>query len=152
MDITEVKNVPELIFPEFNGEWKKQRLGDFLINYRELVSAKTKISIYSSSRKGLKLQKDYFDNRELANDGKYGVVPYGYFTYRHMSDDLTFKFNINYKEEKIAVSKEYPVFTTDNLDTKFLLYKLNFSHDFKKFAIQQKLGGTRTRLYYKTLL
>jgi type I restriction enzyme S subunit len=132
-------------------EWKKKRLGDFLVELREQVSANTDLPIYSSSREGLKLQRDYFDNREVINEGEYGVVPYGYFTYRHMSDDITFKFNINYVAEKIAVSKEYPVFRAEKMDSIFLLNLLNNSTEFKRFAATQKLGGTRTRLYYKNL-
>ena len=69
-----------------------------------------------------------------------------------MSDDTTFKFNINLIGKKIVVSKEYPVFTTNEfMDSSFLLFKLNESNDFKKFAIEQKKGGTRTRLYFKAL-
>ena len=75
----------------------------------------------------------------------------GYFTYRHMSDDLTFKFNFNDFCEAIAVSKEYPVFAARDLVSHFLLSKLNFGSDFKRFAAMQKLGGTRTRLYFKNL-
>jgi len=144
--------VPKLRFKEFDGDWILNNIGKFLIEYKEKVPSSTEIEIYSSSREGLKPQKDYFDNRELQNFGEYGVVPPNYFTYRHMSDDTTFKFNINSIGKKIAVSKEYPVFTTnENLDSQFLLLKLNESNDFKKFAIEQKKGGTRTRLYFKAL-
>jgi type I restriction enzyme S subunit len=96
-------------------------------------------------------QKDYFADRERENEGEYGIVPYGYVTYRHMSDDLTFKFNINHYAEKIAVSKEYPVFTSATFDLRFLISWLNNSPDFARFAAMQKLGGTRTRLYFKSL-
>lgn len=145
-------SIPKLRFKEFDGDWILNNIGKFLIEYKEKVPSSTEIEIYSSSREGLKPQKDYFDNRELQNFGEYGVVPPNYFTYRHMSDDTTFKFNINSIGKKIAVSKEYPVFTTnENLDSQFLLLKLNESNDFKKFAIEQKKGGTRTRLYFKAL-
>lgn len=145
----------ELRFRDNNGSnfpnWKKNRLGDFLVEFQERVTANTDLPIYSSSREGLKLQRDYFDNREVSNEGEYGVVPNGYFTYRHMSDDITFKFNINSVAEKIAVSKEYPVFRAEKINSIFLLSLLNNSTEFKKFAATQKLGGTRTRLYYKNL-
>lgn len=143
--------MPVLRFPEFSGEWEEKKLGDFIQSYIERVSSKTGISVYSSSRNGLKPQREYYDDRELQNDGEYGIVPRGFFTYRHMSDDLTFKFNINTFEDKIAVSKEYPVFKTVGLDSVFLLCKLNHGKDFKSFAIKQKMGGTRTRLYFKNL-
>ncbi|MEH2245351.1 restriction endonuclease subunit S [Nostoc sp.] len=132
-------------------DWEERKLGDFLIEHQKRVNANTHLPIYSSSREGLKPQKEYFSDRELKNEGEYGVVPKKFFVYRHMSDDLTFKFNINDTGEDIAVSKEYPVFTTKNINSKFLLLKLNYSDEFKIFAVMQKRGGTRTRLYYKNL-
>lgn len=144
---------PKLRFPEFWSaeEWQYQILDPYLVAFSERVSSNTKLPIYSSTRTGLKAQKDYFDDRELENNGEYGVVPEGYFVYRHMSDDGTFKFNINKTGGSIAVSKEYPVFTTVDLYSEFLLYLLNGGPGFKEFALAQKKGGTRTRLYLKVL-
>jgi len=151
--MSEVMNVPELRFFEFSQVWIIVDIGEYLTPYVLRIPATNEsIPIYSSSRTGLKPQAEYFDNRELANEGEYGVVPFGYFTYRHISDDSTFKFNINEIHKQIAVSKEYPVFTTkEGLNSKFLLNVLNFGEAFKKFAIAQKTGGTRTRLYFKRL-
>lgn len=132
-------------------QWQRKELGEFLIEHQERVPANTNLPIYSSSREGLKPQKEYFADRELNNEGEYGVVPPGFFVYRHMSDDLVFRFNINETGSAIAVSKEYPVFTTQSLSSNFLLYKLNYSEEFKRFCVIQKRGGTRTRLYYKNL-
>lgn len=143
--------VPKLRFSKFSQKWTKIRLGNYLQNYQKKVPSDTDIPVYSSSRQGLKPQSEYFADRELQNDGEYSVVPFGYITYRHMSDDNTFHFNINDKLPEIAVSKEYPVFTGKGLNNYFLLSKLNYSNEFKLFAIQQKAGGTRTRLYFKNL-
>jgi type I restriction enzyme S subunit len=142
---------PRLRFPEFTDGWEYKVLSPFLEEYSERVPANTKLPIYSSTRTGLKPQKDYYDGREIINEGEYGIVPEGYFVYRHMSDDATFKFNINKIGAKIVVSKEYPVFRTVDLNSNFLLHKLNDGDDFKRFAIMQEKGGTRTRLYFKTL-
>ncbi|WP_394127445.1 restriction endonuclease subunit S [Vibrio hepatarius] len=127
-------------------DWKTEALGKYLEPYKELVPANTDLPILTSSRTGLYLQE-----RSVINEGEYGVLPLGYFTYRHMSDDLIFKFNVNRDYERGAVSKEYPVFKTVEMDTYFLETKLNEGHEFKRFAIQQKQGGTRTRLYFKNL-
>lgn len=127
-------------------EWKEEAIGKYLEPHKELVSADTDLPVLTSSRTGLYLQE-----RSVNNEGEYGVVPFGYFTYRHMSDDLTFKFNVNRYYERGAVSKEYPVFKTVGLNTYFLEIKLNEGKEFKRFAIQQKQGGTRTRLYFKNL-
>jgi type I restriction enzyme S subunit len=146
------KNVPELRFSEFKGDWERQNVSHFLKEYRERASSDTDLEIYTSSREGLKPQREYFADREVKNESEYGVVPNGFFVYRHMSDDSVFKFNINDTGNKIAVSKEYPVFTTtQNLSSQFFLLKLNHSKDFKEFAVTQEKGGTRTRLYFKNL-
>ena len=143
--------VPRLRFPEFRNEWTYDNLGNFLEEYSEKVNADTTLPIYSSTRDGLKAQKDYFNGHELINSGEYGVVPVNYFVYRHMSDDNIFIFNINLIGEAIAVSKEYPVFKAKNMSPLFLYYILNYGLDFKRFAAMQKKGGTRTRLYFSTL-
>lgn len=127
-------------------EWKFERIGKYLEPYKELVSVNTDIPVLTSSRTGL-----YPQERAVTNEGDYGVVPLGYFTYRHMSDDLIFKFNVNRTWERGAVSKEYPVFKTVEMDSYYLELQLNEGNDFKRFAIQQKQGGTRTRLYFKNL-
>ena len=67
-------------------------------------------------------------------------MPNGYFVYRHMSDDDTFKFNINQLGKSIAVSKEYPVFSVEGMDPYFLQYLLNESSAFKRFAIAPRIG------------
>ncbi len=130
------------VFPD----WKNKKIGQFLKPYKELVPASTDLPILTSSRVGL-----YEQERSVINEGQYGVLPLGCFTYRHMSDDLIFKFNVNRFWKKGAISKEYPVFSTIGLDSTFLEAKLNFGREFKKFAVEQKQGGTRTRLYFKNL-
>lgn len=144
---------PKLRFPEFRdgGEWTRRKLGAHLKEHTGRVAASTKIPVYSSSRSGLTPQEEYFDGSNLQNFGEYSVVPEGYITFRHMSDDGIFKFNQNMTGRKIAVSKEYPVFTTSGISSPFLLYILNNSYDFRRFALSQKKGGTRTRLYLSVL-
>jgi len=68
-----------------------------------------------------------------------------------MSDDLIFRFNINNIVDNGIVSTLYPVFTTKNIDDEFLRLKLNFGTEFKKYAIIQKQGGSRTYMYFNKL-
>src|SRR5690348_8440033 len=96
-------------------------------------------------------QDEYYSGRKVMNEGEYGVVPPGAIVYRHMSDDGQFAFNLNDLGMPIAVSKEYPVFQTKGVEANFLLVKLNYSPNFKAFALAQKAGGTRTRLYFSKL-
>ena len=145
--------LPKLRFPEFReaGEWEGKLLAPYLVDCSGRVPPDTELPIYSSTREGLRRQDTYFDGRVLQNNNEYGVVPPNCLVYRHMSDDGLFKFNINQTGGNIAVSKEYPVFRTRDLNPLFLLAKLNEGLDFKRFAISQKAGGTRTRLYFSRL-
>ena len=96
-------------------------------------------------------QSDYRGNSTTDNENTlFSIVPLNACTYRHMSDDSTFHINVN-TLEKGLVSKEYPVFVENESDLRFVVQYINSSDSFTKFCTEQKKGGTRTRLYYKTL-
>lgn len=147
------KYTPEIRFSGFSGDWEERKLGDILKEHNEL----TKGDIYpiaTSSRKGLFLQKEYFEGGRSGIDKTltFHLVPVNYITYRHMSDDSTFHFNKNTMGTPVLVSKEYPVFTTnEEANDEFILRNLNYSSGFSSFSHMQKKGGTRVRLYYKVL-
>jgi type I restriction enzyme S subunit len=136
----------------FEGEWKKERLEKFLVKHDEKSTVNNQYPVLTSSRKGIFLQSDYY-TRDVASEDNtgYNVVPRGHFTYRHMSDDLIFKFNINDIVDRGIVSTLYPVFTTQDINSYFLLVKLNEGSEFKMHAEEQKQGGSRTYVYFKTL-
>jgi len=136
----------------FGGEWKKERLEKYLVKHDEKSTSSNQFPVLTSSRRGIFLQSDYY-TRDVASEDNtgYNVVPRGYFTYRHMSDDLIFKFNVNDIVDKGIVSTLYPVFTVKNIDQHFLLSKLNEGNEFKIHAQEQKQGGSRTYVYFKTL-
>ena len=149
------QTVPEIRLDGFEGEWEAVNLGTLIDNYDEIISGESGFPITTSSRKGLYLQNDYFEGGRTGIDLTldFHRVPMGYVTYRHMSDDSIFKFNKNNFETDVLVSKEYPVFmSNDSSDIDFLLYHLNNSRLFLRFSTMQKLGGTRVRLYYKNLI
>jgi type I restriction enzyme, S subunit len=137
-------------------EWEEKTLGEiatFLIKHNEKSSYHNQYPVLTSSRQGLFLQKDYYDGNDVASKDTtgYNVVPRGYFTYRHMSDDLIFKFNVNNIVDKGIVSTLYPVFTTTNINDEFLQLKLNEGNEFKEHALMQKQGGSRTYMYFNKL-
>lgn len=149
------QTVPDIRLDGFEGEWEVVNLGTLINNYDEIISGESGFPIATSSRKGLYLQNDYFEGGRTGIDLTldFHRVPMGYVTYRHMSDDSIFKFNKNNFETDVLVSKEYPVFmSNDSSDIDFLLYHLNNSRLFLRFSTMQKLGGTRVRLYYKNLI
>ncbi|CAN7221351.1 restriction endonuclease subunit S [Rossellomorea sp. LjRoot5] len=149
----ESKKKPEIRFSEFKTDWIERKLGDVLKEHNELTKGDV-YPIATSSRKGLFLQTEYFNGERSGIDSTldFHLVPENYITYRHMSDDSTFHFNKNDMGTPILVSKEYPVFTTnEEANDEFILRNLNFSSNFANFSHMQKKGGTRVRLYYKVL-
>lgn len=145
---------PNIRFSGFSDDWQSRKLGDYIIQYNEITTKNNQYPVFTSSRKGLFFQTDYYDGNQIASEDNtgYNIVPRGYFTYRHMSDDLVFKFNINNLADNGIVSTLYPVFTTkDSLDSKYLQYQLNEGEEFKRFAILQKQGGSRTYMYLSKL-
>ena len=148
------EKTPKIRFSGFTEDWEQHKLGEYLIQYTEVTIVNDQYPVLTSSRKGIFFQKDYYDGNQIASENNigYNIVPYGYFTYRHMSDDEIFYFNINNIIDNGIVSTLYPVFTTNNrLDSKFLQYELNFGKEFRKYSVLQKQGGSRTYMYFNKL-
>ena len=77
------------------NDWRIGHVGECIKEYKELSNDIEHIPVFSSSRKGLIPQSDYYDQKEAVETNLgYKVVPNGYVTYRHMSDDDIFHFNI----------------------------------------------------------
>ena len=135
------------------NDWHIGTVRECIKEYKLLSNDIEHVPVYSSSRRGLIPQSDYYDQREASETNLgYKVVPNGYVTYRHMSDDDVFHFNINKTGGEILVSSEYPVFTaSDKGRLGFLIPALNGTARFRYFCKTQKLGGTRTRLYLENL-
>jgi type I restriction enzyme S subunit len=135
------------------NDWHMGTVRECIKEYKLLSNDIEHVPVYSSSRRGLIPQSDYYDQREASETNLgYKVVPNGYVTYRHMSDDDVFHFNINKTGGEILVSSEYPVFTaSDKGRLGFLIPALNGTARFRYFCKTQKLGGTRTRLYLENL-
>lgn len=134
-------------------QWQCDRLGKYIKNYNELSNDVKHLPVVTSSRQGLLLQSEYYTEERLTEKGRgYHVVPRGYVTYRHMSDDQIFRFNLNTMADKVLVSPEYPVFcTTEKMNLSLLVLHLNTSRQFESFCQAQKKGSTRTRMYFKNL-
>ena len=133
-------------------EWKREQLNKYIIEHSEKTTSNNQYPVLTSSRRGLFLQADYYNKAIASEDNTgYNVVPYGFFTFRHMSDDEIFRFNINTIVPKGIVSTLYPVFTTKNIDDRYLLELLNNGNEFSRFVRTQKQGGSRTYIYFSKL-
>lgn len=144
---------PAIRFHGFSDEWEKRSIGELTTELHEYATLGSLYPLLTSSREGIMFQDEYRSNRTTENNETlFSVVPYGKCTYRHMSDDDIFHFNINDIVENGLVSREYPVFdSTNNNDLRFIVALLNSSEQFRRFCRERKMGGTRTRLYYKHL-
>jgi type I restriction enzyme S subunit len=138
--------------PGFGGKWENVKLGEYLVEYTGKTTESNQFPVLTSSRRGLFLQSDYY-NKEIASEDNtgYNIVPYGYFTFCHMSDDEVFRFNINTLVPNGIVSTLYPVFATKDINDKFLLEILNNGIEFNRFVRTQKQGGSRTYVYFSKL-
>ena len=150
-------NEPKLRFKADDGsqfpDWEEKTVGDMTVELQDYESLSSGYPLMTSSRTGLMMQNE-FRSKSSTDDSTaiFSVVPRGVATYRHMSDDDIFHFNINNLVDKGLVSKEYPVFNTkDNYNLYLLVEYLNSSRNFLNFCKAQKKGGTRTRLYFKVL-
>ena len=134
-------------------DWKYEKIGKYLVPYDEFSNDTKAYPLATSSRQGLMLQSEYYiDQRYEETTGGFHVVPVGYVTYRHMSDDDIFRFNLNKIGQSVLVSPEYPVFTTTGgLNQDLLVAYLNGMKEFQAFCSAQKKGSTRTRMYFRRL-
>jgi len=142
----------KLRLPGFSGAWESVQLRDYLVEISKLSNDIVKYPLYSSSRKGLLPQAEYYMQKEaMETNLGYKCVKDSQVKYRHMSDDEIFHFNINSTGGTILLSAEYPIFDMQNADKHFIVEYLNSQRDFRFFCKAQKKGGTRTRLYYNVL-
>jgi type I restriction enzyme S subunit len=148
-----------LIDPEtgkaFEGDWKEVKVSALITKHSEKTVENKQYPVLTSSRKGIFFQSDYYNDRNVASEDTtgYNVVPRDYFTYRHMSDDLVFKFNRNTICDRGIVSTLYPVFSAkEEVVVPYLLQAiLNEGSAFKRFSLSQKQGGSRTYMYLSKL-
>lgn len=139
----------------FEGEWKEVKVSSLITKHSEKTETNKQYPVLTSSRKGIYFQSDYYNDRDVASEDTtgYNVVPRGYFTYRHMSDDIVFKFNRNTICDRGIVSTLYPVFSAkEEAVVPYLLQViLNEGSAFKRFSLSQKQGGSRTYMYLSKL-
>ena len=139
----------------FKDEWEQVNVGSLITKHSEKTDRSGQYPVLTSSRKGIMFQSDYYNDRDVASEDNtgYNVVPRGFFTYRHMSDDIVFKFNINTICDKGIVSTLYPVFAAkeNKIIPYFLQSLLNEGNEFKRFSLAQKQGGSRTYMYLSKL-
>lgn len=121
-------NVPKIRFDGFTDAWQQRKLESVVEDYVEKSTVENQYPVLTSSQqKGIVLQDDYFSGDRVSQSGNLGyfIIPRGYFAYRSRSDNDVFVFNRNDCVDMGIISYFYPVFKPKNVDSDFLLRRLN---------------------------
>ena len=140
------KGLNKNIFSNFNGKYKVDEL---IKEYNKKTSKNNQFEVLSSTANGITLQNEYFNKQAASPDNTgYKIVPFGFITYRSMSDSGEFHFNIQNIIENGIVSPAYPVFeiNEDIIDKTYFVYYINENKSFKNKILSSKEGGTRYAL------
>ena len=149
---TLIKGISNILIHSFSLH-SKVKLSDILLEYNERTQINNEYPILSSTMNGIFAQSDYFNKQAASEDTiGYKKVPYGYCTYRSMSDTGVFKFNLQKVVDLGIVSPAYPVFTSTVYDIDFVVFYMNNAISFKRQILEAKEGGTRFALSYSKLI
>ena len=133
-------------------EYPTVKLSEILTEYCDKTSKNNEFPILSSTMSGIYVQSEYFNKQAACEENVgYKKIPYGYCTYRSMSDTGEFRFNIQKTVQMGIVSPAYPVFTSTIYDIDFVAFYLNKSTRLRKQVIEAKEGGTRFALSFSKL-
>lgn len=133
-------------------EYPTVKLSEILTEYCDKTRKNNEFPILSSTMSGIYVQSEYFNKQAACEENVgYKKIPYGYCTYRSMSDTGEFRFNIQKTVQMGIVSPAYPVFTSTIYDIDFVAFYLNKSTRLRKQIIEAKEGGTRFALSFSKL-
>ena len=117
------ENIPEIRFPEFSDAWKQRKVGDLLVERREMVTKDNEYPLMAFiANEGVAPKGDRFDRSALvknADSKKYKRTKYGDFIYS--SNNLeSGSIGLN-KYGKASISPVYSIFYPTNLaDSDFI--------------------------------
>lgn len=137
----------------FEDKWKKIKLAEIFHEIDERTEENNEYPILTSSRKGIYFQSDYF-NKQVAsqNNMGYKIVREGQFTYRAMSDDGNYTFNVQNLCDKGIVSPAYSVFRINNKRANdYYIYQFLNDYSFTRYLKMLQQGGTRQSLNFDKL-
>ncbi|HDA0164900.1 TPA: restriction endonuclease subunit S [Staphylococcus aureus] len=154
MSNTQKKNVPELRFPGFEGEWEEKKLGEFAGKVTQKnVDKKYIETLTNSAELGIISQKDYFDKEisNIDNIKKYYVVEENDFVYNpRMSNYAPFgPVNRNKLGKKGVMSPLYTVFKIQNIDLNFIEFYFKSSKWYRFMALNGDSGARADRFSIK---
>ena len=137
----------------FDDKWKKIKLADIFYEIDERTEENNEYPILTSSRKGMFFQSDYFNKQVASQNNKgYKIIREGQFTYRAMSDDGNYTFNVQNLCDKGIVSPAYSVFRINNKKANdYYIYQFLNDYSFTRYLKILQQGGTRQSLNFNRL-
>ena len=147
------KNICDSFFYSLNKTDNFVLIDRYLNSYNEKTTTNNQYRVLSSTASGIMFQDEYFKKETSSADTTgYKVIPFGYCTYRSMSDTGEFYFNKQTIIDKGIVSPAYPVFKISDTYCDYILLNLNENPYVKKQILAGKSGGTRFALPYSKLI
>ena len=135
----------------FTSPWNEVKLGDVITERVETSNINNQYDVLTSSRRGIYLQEEYFKKQVASEDNTgYKIIHKNDFTYRAMTDDDKFVFNVLDKFNIGIISPAYSVFYTDKIPLILLKEYMNskfFGNELNKIS----QGGTRKTLKFTNL-
>ena len=148
--MTNHKNIPKLRFTEFEGEWEKQRLGNFFVERNEL--ANQDYPLYSLTiEHGIIAKSERYERSFLVNDltDAYKIMHKDDFAFNPMN--LRFGALARHKEDKkVAVSKYYNIFHCNNYGNSIFFEIYLTSYDLIQYYNKMSSGSLteKKRVHY----
>lgn len=147
------KNIPQLRFPEFKGEWGKKKLGDITFKTDKKNKKKEILPVYSISNKfGFIPQSEQFNGVNSIERGYdtslYKIIENNTFSYNPARINVG---SIGYNENlgRVIVSSLYVCFQTkENVNDNFLYHFFNTTK-FNNSVLTNGEGGVRIYLFYE---
>ena len=144
--------IPTLRFKGFTNSWWIDDLNNYIY---EKEGGRTKEELYpilTSSKKGIFLRDEFFtENTSVKSSDGYKIIPFDFITYRVISDDKKFRFNIQNIVKNGLISTSYPVFNFKEINKRFVLIEMNNNPYFQKQILLNICGGTRSELGFEKL-
>jgi len=147
------KNIPQLRFPDFKGEWEKKKLGDLTFKTDKKNKNKEILPVYSISNKfGFIPQSEQFDGIDSHERGYdtslYKIIENNTFAYNPARINVG---SLGYNENlgRVIVSSLYVCFQTkESINDKFLFHFFNTTK-FNNSVLTNGEGGVRIYLFYE---
>ena len=130
-----------------------KKIDKIIVEYCNKTKTNNEYPVLSSTASGIFFQSDYFKKEASSEDTTgYKCIPFGYCTYRSMSDTGKFNFNIQNITDIGIVSPAYPVFFVKEDSALFLITVLNNDKKVINDILKMKTGGTRFSLPLSKLM